>query len=344
MTSYWWNDLNIRPVWVEITRRPNDDIGKDLNHERASRKAYDLLAEPRPRDKVLHWDSKRGQFVGVSTVARYHFDEGKTRWVPLKGFEGFPLDSLTLELIRSQGRQIGRIRESLSPAGQSTHYPFQPYGAEGWGLLRPALAYLTAAPLELVALLGGIYTSSIPSSGPAPTWEDYGLGTPSRLGQSKNRAGSTARRRYLEANEDLVVTSSGELRLPNHSRLEAGHRQHNALQNKVAAWLRDQGLVPLSQRALDQYPVDIQWEDGRTLCVAEVKSINSGNEISQMRRGIGQVLHYRHLASKQDSTRKVRPALIVPRKPSKEWIDICEDVGIIVAWPGRFQRLRHVHG
>jgi hypothetical protein len=341
MSELWWEEIGVRPVWVEITRRPNDGIGVDLNHHESSHRAYKLLSQPQPDDKVLHWDSKRQQFVGVSTVASAPFDKGQNRWVTLKGFNGLPVNSLTLELVRPYGKQIGRIRESISKTSKSTHFPFQPYGSEGWALLRPALAYLTAAPNELISLLGGIYESMRDGDLSSPTWKDYGLGPALKVQtKSGNARDKQSLRRYVEANEELIVTPSGNVKVPDHTLLEVGYRQHNALQNKVAAWLRSRNLTPVSQRAMDRYPVDIQWEDNHTLCVAEVKSINSSNELSQMRRGIGQVLHYRYLASQQHDSFTVVAALIVPRRPSKEWLAICAEVGIRVGWPGEFNRLR----
>jgi hypothetical protein len=338
--SYWWNELQVRPVWVEITRRPNDDIGVDLTHHNSSPKAFELLGEPEPGDKVLHWDSKRQQFVGVSTVDTPAYRSKGSRIVTLKNFTGLPKDSLSLEKIRPHGQKISQIRDALSPKNESVYFPLQPYGPSGWDMLRPALAYLTAAPSELVALLGGIYERSLQNNSVAPNWTQLQLGRVTPTSVSKNgKAKDEDFKRYLRANEDLIVTDSGKILSPDRSLLQAAHRQHNALQNKLAKWLQVQGLHPESQRAMDKYPIDIQWRIGSTLYVAEVKSISSSNQSSQIRRGIGQVLHYRFLADRQHENLNVVAALILPRKPDTDWLEVCGDVDILVAWPSAFERL-----
>lgn len=338
--NYWWNEQQVRPVWVEITRRPDDGIGIDLNHHKSSPLAFELLAEPEAGDKVFHWDSKRKQFVGVSTVEKSAHRFNGSRIVNLKNFVGLPKDSLNLEKIRIHGKSIGRIRDSISPTKKSLYFPFQPYGEQGWATPRPAQAYLTAAPAELVALLGAIYESSVHHNSIAPNWKQLQLGPTSKVVTRKKKNTSKEDfKRYLEANEDLIVGNSGKILPPDRSLLQAAHRQHNSLQNKLAKWLEAQGIRPESQRAMDRYPIDIQWQRGSTLYVAEVKSINATNENSQIRRGIGQVLQYRFLAARQHLNLDVVAALILPREPDTDWLEVCDEVGILVAWPSNFRRL-----
>jgi len=330
----------LRPVWVEVTRRPNDDIGVDLNHDRSSPRPYRLLAEPAPGDRVLHWDSKRQQFVGTSVVRLGHRDHGTKRQVELKNFRRFADGSLTLEMIQRHGMAIGKIRDSLDTSNGPVRYPFAPYGSAGWKRVRPALAYLSVAPADLVALLGGIYDSARQGNPLIPMWGDYGLGSTRRL-PSSDSAMSAAFRRYVEANEDITVTAQNEAKLRNDKALQAAYRQHNTLQNKLAMWLRARGLSPESKRALDKYPVDIQWQVGQTLFVAEVKSLIKSNELSQLRRGLGQILHYRYLAAAQYPELDVVAVLIVPRSPttSDDWSAVCRHAGVLLAWPPRFDKL-----
>lgn len=327
----------LQAVWVEITRRPNDDIGFDLNHDRSSTRAYRLLAEPALGDRVLHWDSKRKQFVGTSIVRQSFRDHGTNRRIQLVDFRGFPDGSLTLKMIQRYGPAIGKIRDSLDTSNGPTHFPFAPYGSAGWKRVRPALAYLTIAPHDLVALLGGIYESMRRENPAVPAWLEYGLG-PSRRVKSPKSDIPAAFRRYVEANEDIAVTAQNEAALFNNKALQAAYRQHNSLQNKLATWLRARGLEPESKRAMDKYPVDIQWQVGNTLYVAEVKSLTTYSELSQLRRGLGQVLHYRHLAAAQHPQLDVVAVLVIPRTPSTsdDWKAVCSGVNVLLAWPPHF--------
>jgi hypothetical protein len=173
-----------------------------------------------------------------------------------------------------------------------------------------------------------------------PAWTDYGLGTGLPIKSSKSEM-TGAFRRYIEANEDIIVTAKNEAKLRGDKALQAAYRQHNALQNKFAKWLRSRGLKPESKRALDKYPIDIQWQVGKTLFVAEVKSVTKSNEMSQLRRGLGQVLHYRYLATGQHPELDVVAVLIVPDRPSAsdDWTAVCEHAGVALAWPPKFQKL-----
>jgi hypothetical protein len=336
-SSYWWESSRQRPVWVEITKRPNDDIGIDLNHSKDSPLAYELLGEPRPGDKVLHWDSKRGQFVGVSTVTGSAYTNGTSRFVELNDFTGLPLGSLTLESIRKHGQALRRIRDSLSSTGKKPYFPFQPYGEPGWDLIRPALAYLTAAPQELVQLLGGIYEGHRDSSPLMPSWKSLGLGSASQgINAAKSEVNKIAFDRYVQANEEIELTNSGKPKAPDLELLQAGFRAHNQLQNKFAKWLIQQGFTPVSQRAMDDYAADLRWEAENMLFVAEVKSMTAKNRMSQLRKGIGQVLHYQQLAMMKNPELKVVPVLVVPSDPGPEWRNLCIRIGIKLVWPGKF--------
>ena len=331
-------DSNALRVWVEITRRPNDDIGRDLNHDSHSRHAYGLLSQPQPGDKVLHWDSKRSQFVGVSTVQSRHRDRGTNRCVRLTNFVDFPKDALTLVDVRRHGPQLGRIRDGLNTGKAPTNFPFAPYGTAGWKNPRPALAYLTVAPPALVTLLGEIYEGGRTGDASVPSWTSFGFGKV--LPEVRPHSAATPGfRRYLLANEGIVLVPGKEAAVPNLKALELAYQQHNRLQNQLARWLASKGFTAESQRAMDRYPVDIQWRSGKKLFVGEVKSLTSKNELHQMRRGLGQILHYRYLAAEEHPDSIVVPVLITPAQPSHEWTAICDDAGVTLVWPKTFKKL-----
>ena len=327
-----------RKVWVEITRRPNDDIGLDLNHDSHSRHAYELLSQPQPGDKVLHWDSKRGQFVGVSTVHLRHKDRGTNRSVALSNFVDFSKDALTLSDVRRYGPQLGRIRKSLNVGSGPTNFPFAPYGAAAWKNPRPALAYLTVAPPALVTLLGEIYEGGRMGDASVPSWTSFGFEKVSPEVRPRPAA-TPGFRRYLLANEGITLVPGKEASVPNLKALETAYQQHNRLQNQLARWLTSKGFTAESQRAMDRYPVDIQWRSGKKLFVGEVKSLTSKNELHQMRRGLGQILHYRYLAAEENPGSSIIPVLVIPSQPSDQWIAICEDAGVALVWPNTFKKL-----
>ena len=102
-------------------------------------------------------------------------------------------------------------------------------------------------------------------------------------------------------------------------------------------------MEPFGAQPLDPLPVDIQWRRGSIHVVGEVKSLKPENETAQMRRGIGQVLHYRKLFQElnKPGVTSVEAALIVSRKPDKIWVRLCEDLRIRLAWPSQFGALTY---
>jgi hypothetical protein len=58
-----------------------------------------------------------------------------------------------------------------------------------------------------------------------------------------------------------------------------------------------------------------------------------------MRRGLGQILHYRYLAAEENPGSSIIPVLVIPTQPSDEWIAICEEAGVALVWPNTFKKL-----
>lgn len=119
--------------------------------------------------------------------------------------------------------------------------------------------------------------------------------------------------------------------------VERGNRGHAMTQNALAAFLREHGIDPRSPgRGEPDY--DLAWALERGVAVAEVKSITDANEERQLRLGLGQVLRYRHLLRAPDP--HVIAVLAVEREPrDPSWTALCEDVGVVLVWPGSFERL-----
>jgi hypothetical protein len=84
---------------------------------------------------------------------------------------------------------------------------------------------------------------------------------------------------------------------------------------------------------------DLAWIDGSSLYVAEVKSLTVANETSQLRLGLGQVLHYQSLL--RATVPDVRAVLAVERQPGDpKWQALCSEHGVLLVWPDTFDAIR----
>lgn len=72
--------------------------------------------------------------------------------------------------------------------------------------------------------------------------------------------------------------------------------------------------------------------------IAEVKSITAKNEVPQLEKGLGQLLHNRHKAHRV-GLQISGTYLIAEREPtnSELWRELCAEVGIVFTWPARFR-------
>lgn len=117
-----------------------------------------------------------------------------------------------------------------------------------------------------------------------------------------------------------------------------GWRAHADTVNRLAAHLVGLGVRPV--RAGPEGPqFDCAWaRPGRGWAVAEVKSITDANEADQIRRGIGQVIDYRH-ALAEITGDEVTAVLVVEAPPSQRWVEVCVQADIVLTWPTDFDRL-----
>jgi hypothetical protein len=113
--------------------------------------------------------------------------------------------------------------------------------------------------------------------------------------------------------------------------IDRGTAEHKRAQTAVSEALLRLGIEPLSPNPGDP-DFDVGWRIGDTWFVAEVKSVTSANEATQIRLGIGQVLEYRHALEQRHPN--VRAMLVLERAPSTgRWSDLLESLGIDVVWP-----------
>lgn len=120
--------------------------------------------------------------------------------------------------------------------------------------------------------------------------------------------------------------------------LERRTLAHHRLVNQLADLIENMGRQPLSPSRSD-CQFDVGFEVGSTFHVIEVKTTSRGNEVQQMRLGLGQVLHYRHhLLSGYD---RVTAHLVLSAEPSLAYdmADVCEAHRVRVSWAPDFDGL-----
>jgi hypothetical protein len=82
---------------------------------------------------------------------------------------------------------------------------------------------------------------------------------------------------------------------------------------------------------------DGTWKTGTRFCICEVKSVTAKNEVEQLQKGLGQLLHNRFKAQR-GRTEKVKAFLLAERKPSNSalWVELAGENDIVFTWPERF--------
>jgi hypothetical protein len=141
---------------------------------------------------------------------------------------------------------------------------------------------------------------------------------------------------YQPANE-TPTTQPRDPFLVDPNEVDRALGAHAATQNATAAWVRSKGMTPLRPGG-GAANFDLAWDDGATFNVAEVKSLTRANENLQLRLGLGQVLHYVMLLGANG--RPVRAVLVTERAPADErWVPLCAAHGVVLVWPGEFDRL-----
>ncbi|MGW5555601.1 hypothetical protein ACWER9_00065 [Micromonospora sp. NPDC003944] len=107
----------------------------------------------------------------------------------------------------------------------------------------------------------------------------------------------------------------------------AGVNEHDRLCRALIDQLGAEGIR--AGAGLHDVPVDLAWRDadGRQF-IAEVKSVVGGNEVEQLRLGLGQVLEYRHLLARRgvDAT----PVLVVSKCTAPAWFDVCAENTVVL--------------
>jgi hypothetical protein len=135
--------------------------------------------------------------------------------------------------------------------------------------------------------------------------------------------------------QTVETTDTNEPWLYDPSELDRATREHRALENWLITSLIEAGAAPLDPAGEPQF--DLAWTKGSALVVCEVKTTSVVNETKQLRLGIGQVLHYRHVLRRALPISAVTAALLVSAAPAeRDWLDICGQLSIVLFWPDRW--------
>ena len=106
--------------------------------------------------------------------------------------------------------------------------------------------------------------------------------------------------------------------------------EHRLLENWLISRIQEEGLSPLD--AVRGPRFDLAWTISEIFVICEVKT-TSGDEVKQLRLGLGQLLHYRAQVER-DTIGSVRSALLVQSQPVDGiWLELCEKLGIVLFWP-----------
>lgn len=122
-------------------------------------------------------------------------------------------------------------------------------------------------------------------------------------------------------------------------KLEKATNAHIRTQNSIAKLIRQFGLAPRSPKVTPEY--DIAFRTEGELWVIEVKSLPIQAEVSQVRIGIGQVLHYKAQLQVNNPKVIVKAILALERKPNflSLWQSICNECNILLVYGPEFKEL-----
>ncbi len=144
---------------------------------------------------------------------------------------------------------------------------------------------------------------------------------------------------YQIADPQFEIQKETKSYIKDSKRLQKAARTHFDIQNSIAEIAKSRGIDPLSPSGGPDY--DLAWRIKNTFHVVEVKSLPTGNEVDQMRIGIGQLLHYRRQLIETCPELTIRAILAVEKRPPTyyTWKELCDEVGITLAYGPKFKSI-----
>ena len=343
----WWEGMPEERFWLEITGRA--DLGADLaapqlNEDGRSYWSYDLVKEVAEGDLVLHYAARPNNTLAGWSRAVGEPYEGTLTWGahgqaggrgpvepydrpawrrPLEG--PFPLPRpVGMDDFREAEAAIREVHASLRERfpGQSLCFPFQLSAGRP---VRALQGYMAKWPRELLFAIPGLAelaelageTSQAPAD-PAPGIVPNGFGS-----------------RYRRPDEEVATRRDRDPHWVDPNLVDRSLRGHRRTQNLLHDVLAGAGFDPRSP-GRGEPEFDIGWEDGDSICVAEVKSLSRANQEKQLRLAVGQVLRYAYLLSA--GQRPVRSFIAVEFEPQDPgWLALTAELGITLMWPETFE-------
>jgi hypothetical protein len=346
MPERWWHESPEEIYWVEITDRP--DLGADLaapqlNEDGNSYWSYNLVTEVADGDVVLHYTARpakqipswsravgvpyedvliwgaHGQASGRGPVEPYE----RPAWRrPLDGPISLE-DPVTYEDLRDAEPAIRSVYEELKATYPEVplYFPFQLSDGRP---VRAFQGYMAKMPRDLILAVPGLAPLVELAERTQPTQASPVPAMRSMLGTD-----------YRRPDEEVSTSPERDPPAVDPNLIDRGLRAHRRTQNQLHDVLASVGRTPRSP-APGEPQFDIAWEDGDTICIAEVKSMSGANEEKQLRLALGQVLRYAHLLSARG--RPVRSFIALEREPhDASWIDLASQCGITLMWPQIFE-------
>jgi hypothetical protein len=125
------------------------------------------------------------------------------------------------------------------------------------------------------------------------------------------------------------------------AKLERALMTHIDTQNQISDIISGKGFKPLSPGKGKKPDYDIAWKSYKNFWIVEVKSLPNGGETSQLRIGLGQLLHYKEQLRKKYPKLTIRTVLALEKRPEFEemWRSICDDSNIVFCYGPEFRAL-----
>jgi hypothetical protein len=270
-----------------------------------------------PYEDTLIWGA-HGQAGGRGPVEPYE----RPAWRrPLEG--PFPLPRpIGLEDFRDAEAAIRDVHDRLRGQfpGQPLYFPFQLSSRRP---VRAFQGYVAKWPRELLGVIPDLAALDELAEQTRPTPTDPAPGA------SSTEFGAD----YRRPDEDVVTSRDRDPHSVDPNLVDRALRGHRRTQNLLHDALVQAGFTSRSP-APGEPEFDIAWEDGESICIAEVKSMSHTNEEKQLRLAVAQVLRYAYLLS---AGRPVRRFIAVEREPrDPSWLDFTAELGISLIWPETF--------
>jgi hypothetical protein len=203
---------------------------------------------------------------------------------------------------------------------QSLYFPFQLSSRRP---VRAFQGYMAKWPRDLLHVIPDLAALDVLAGHTRPTPTDPAPGvTPTGFGAD-----------YRRPDEDVVTSRDRDPHSVDPNLVDRALRGHRRTQNLLHDVLVEAGFTPRSP-APGEPEFDLGWENGESICIAEVKSLSHANEEKQLRLAVGQVLRYSYLLSAGRPVERFIAAEREPRNPS--WLDFTAELGISLIWPETF--------